>query len=315
MKNRPVEPEELFGAYTALITPMLDGDGISNPIDYSKLKKLIDDQAQSGIRGFVVAGTTGQSSTLSHEEHVELASEVFRYVFSKYPNLKVIVGAGSNCTKEAIDLSCRIEEAIGPSTFLHVTGYYNNPPQEGIDKHFRKLSESIPRSNIILYNVPGRTNSRIELDTLVALSSVENIVGVKDAAGDVPVLKALAERTRGNKFVILAGEDHIVADIMAVGGRGVISASANLAPKYFADITALALAGDMNDAYKLQREVNQLVKEGVFYRKNPIPLAHMFKTSLRLPLVKLPQIEEHLRKVLASYNSEMLGINLDDYRG
>ena len=316
MKNRnhPIESIELNGTYTALITPMLEGSGLNNEIDYEKMFRLINDQVNSGVRGIVVAGTTGQSSTLSPEEHTTVVEKVFNYVNHNYPNLQFIVGAGSNSTREAIDLSLSIERRIGPSSFLHVTGYYNNPPQEGIYSHFERLAESLANSNIILYNVPGRTSSRVEPETAIKLSRIRNIIGIKEASGDLEAVIKIISGTDRERFVVLSGEDDLVSQIMHVGGRGVISASANIAPRYFTRITNASLRGDYEEAQNIQDEINPLVKQGVFYRKNPIPLAHMFDSELRLPLVKLPSIEAHLEEVLSHYIPKELGIDLRDYR-
>ena len=314
MRNSPIQIDELRGVYTALITPMLPGNGLSNPIDYQKLFRLIDDQACAGVSGVVIAGTTGQSSTLSMKEHAELALKSFRYVKANHPNLQFIVGSGSNCTREAIDLSFEIEEAIGHSTFLHVTGYYNNPPQEGLIEHYERLAACLPHSNIILYNVPGRTGSNIEARTVVELSKIANIVGIKEASGNLEAVDRVVSETDREKFVVLSGEDDIIDQIFLLGGRGVISASANIAPKYFVQITNAGLAGEFIEVRRLQEDINRLVRQGVFYRKNPIPLAHMFDTELRLPLVKLPDIEPHLEEVLSYYSPEELGIDLRNYR-
>ncbi len=313
--NSPISPRDLKGVYTALITPMLVGSGLDNQIDYEKLYRLIDDQVKNRIDGIVVAGTTGQSSTLSPLEHRTFVSDVFDYVKPRYPNLQFIVGAGSNCTREAIELSRNIEDDIGPSTFLHVTGYYNNPPQEGIIAHFKTLASQLPRSNIILYSVPGRTNSEIKPQTTIILAnSTENIIGIKEASGNLESVKEIVANTDRNRFAVLSGEDHLVSPIMWLGGRGVISASANAAPRYFVELTRAALKNDYTEADRLQEEINYLVKEGVFFRKNPIPLAEMFETELRLPLVRLTGISSHLNAVLSRYTPEQLGIDLRNYR-
>jgi 4-hydroxy-tetrahydrodipicolinate synthase len=313
-RNHPIEAPELNGTYTALITPMLEGSGLDNEIDYEKIFRLIYDQERSGVRGIVIAGTTGQSSTLSPEEHAILVEKLFNHVSYNYPNLQFIVGAGSNSTREAIDLSLNIERRIGPSSFLHVTGYYNNPPQEGIYLHFERLAKLLPNSNIILYNVPGRTSSRIEPETVIRLSHIKNIVGIKEASRDLEAVHKIISETNKERFVVLSGEDDLVFQIMHVGGLGVISASANIAPKYFTRITNASLKGDFRKALNLQEEINPLVRQGVFYRKNPIPLAHMFDSELRLPLVKLPYIELHLEEIFKNYTAEELGIDLRNYR-
>ncbi len=313
-RNHPIEANELYGTYTALITPMLPGNGLDNRVDYEKMFRLIGDQVKAGVRGIVVAGTTGQSSTLSLDEHAKVVEEVFNYVSRNHPDLQFMVGAGSNCTRDAINLSFSIEDTIGPSTFLHVTGYYNNPPQEGIYAHFERLAIALPNSNIILYNVPGRTSSKIEPRTVVKLSKIANIVGIKEASGDLENVVGIISETDRDRFVVLSGEDDFVDQIVELGGRGVISAGANIAPRYFVQITNAGLAGEFREAGRLQEAINPLVRQGVFYRKNPIPLAHIFDSELRLPLVKLPDIEPHLVEVLSHYSPAELGIDLRNYR-
>ena len=316
MRNSPVQPAELFGVYPAIITPMKPGDGLSNPIDYQKLFHLIDDLVMAGVKGLVVAGTTGQSATLSPTEQAKFVKNVFLHVRTVYGSggLQFIVGAGSNSTKEAIDLSQHIEHLIGPSTFLHVTGYYNNPPQEGLVAHFSTLAYYLPKSNIIMYNVPSRTGSEIMPETTIQLSRVNGIIGIKDASGKLEGVTKITGETDSAKFVVLSGEDDIVSNIIERGGKGVISASANIAPAYFVRIVREALDGNYQESRRLQDKINPLVKGGVFYKKNPIPLAHMFNTELRLPLVRLPHIEDHLNEILAKYTPGELGIDIRKYR-
>ncbi len=311
MGNKPIQLNELQGTFPALITPMYARDGLTNPIDYDKMFKLIDQQSRAGINGILIAGTTGQSATLSHNEHIALVKEAYHHIKDNNLELDFIVGAGSNCTREAISLSKSIEQAIGPTTFLHVTGYYNNPPQQGLISHFKEISKNI-KGNIILYNVPGRTKSNLQPDSVAELSEIENIIGLKEASGDLEQVAEIIQKTDSEKFRVLSGEDHQVAEIMKLGGYGVISASANIAPKYFVKITKAALNKDYEKAEKLQQEINPLVKQGVFLVKNPIPLAHIFNTGLRLPLIKIPSIQQKLEDVLSPYKSEDLGINLED---
>ena len=315
MRNSPIQPEELFGVYPAIITPMKPGNGLSNPIDYQKLFYLIDDLVKAGVKGLVVAGTTGQSATLSPAEQADFVKNVFLHVREAYGSgLQFIVGAGSNSTNEAKDLSQHIENLIGPSTFLHVTGYYNNPPQEGLIAHFSTLAYYLSKSNIIMYNVPSRTGSEIMPETTIQLSRVNGIIGIKDASGKIDAVTKITAETDSSKFVVLSGEDDIVSDVIERGGKGVISASANIAPAYFVRIVREALDGNYQESRRLQDKINPLVKGGVFYKKNPIPLAHMFNTELRLPLVRLPYIEDHLNEVLARYTPESLGVDIRRYR-
>lgn len=306
MRNQAIQVQELRGVYTALITPMhKDGS-----IDYQKLDNLIDDQIKSGINGILACGTTGQSATLSHEEHADLAEYIFNYVNGR---TRVMVSSGSNNTREAIFLSQEIESRIGPSTFLHVTGYYNNPPQKGLVAHYNAVTEAVSSdSNIILYNVPGRTKSNIEAETAITLAKNPKIIGVKEASGDLELVQRIIDRTDPNEFRVMSGEDNLVAKIIEIGGYGVISATANIAPKYFAEMTRTALEGNNEEANRMQEYIMPLVK-AVFLAKNPIPLAHIFHTELRLPLIKLPEINERVMRSALLYGPRELGICLSKY--
>jgi len=305
--NQPIQTNELKGVYPALMTSMHE----SGEIDFRKLHMLIDDLIAAGVDGILACGTTGQSATLSHEEHIDLVAHVYNYVNGK---CMFMAGAGSNCTREAIELTTKIEERIGPATFLHVTGYYNNPPQEGLIKHYNAITEAMhPESNLIMYNVPGRTKSNIESDTAIELSKNQKIIGIKEASGDLEQVERIIKGTDSDNFRVMSGEDNLVAKIMDMGGYGVISASANIAPKLFVELTRFALEGYIETAYKIQEHVNPLVK-AVFCAKNPIPLAHMFDTHLRLPLCRLERVQAQIDTILNRYRSEELGIDLKKYK-
>ena len=314
-KNEPLE--KLEGCYTAIITPMKKGDGINNAIDYDKLFMLVDDQIKAGIDGLVVAGTTGQSATLDHAEQMHLIAEVFNYVNGR---TKIIASAGSNCTREAINLSQAIEGEIGPSTLLHVTGYYNNPPQAGLVDHYTAIANNV-QGNIILYNVPGRTSSHIEQGTTIRLAENPKIIGLKAAPGkndpELKQLKGIIENTDPNHFRVVSGEDDLVARIIGMGGYGVISASANVAPKMFKQMTDYALSKKYEDAERLQERLLPLVRLAVFSAKNPIPLSYMFDSGIRLPLCSLDNAgipPKQVDNVLTKYNTTELGVDLEKYK-
>lgn len=313
------EPLEMFeGCYTAIITPMKSGDGINNEIDDDKLFMLIEDQISAGIDGLVVAGTTGQSATLVHKEQVDLIGKVFEYVNGR---TRIIASAGSNCTREAIALSNAIEDRIGPTTLLHLTGYYNNPPQEGLVEHFTAIADNI-KGNIILYNVPGRTSSHIEADTTIKLANHHKIIGLKAAPGkydpELEQLRKIINFTDHNSFSVVSGEDDLVTKIMQMGGYGVISASANVAPKMFAEMTRAIFDEKYDKANRIQEKLFPLVREAVFAAKNPIPLAYMFGTEVRLPLCSLDkagaQLPAQVDKILTQYTPTELGIDLAKYK-
>lgn len=310
--NEPLE--RLEGCYTALITPMKKGDGLNNEVDFDKLFLLVEDQIAAGVAGLVVAGTTGQSATLGHKEQVDLIGKVFDYVGGR---TRIIASAGSNCTREAINLTRAIEDRIGPSTLLHVTGYYNNPPQAGLFDHYTALSRAV-KGNIVLYNVPGRTRSNIDVDTVVRLADDPNIIGLKEASGDLDQVKKIIDCTNPDYFRVVSGEDHLVAKIMEVGGFGVISASANVAPKMFVEMVNHSESRNFDKATEIQERLLPLVKNAVFAAKNPIPLAYMFGTELRLPLCSLEKAFSRLPvqvdMVLALYNHAELGVDLAKYK-
>jgi 4-hydroxy-tetrahydrodipicolinate synthase len=315
-RNSPLQPSEICGVYTALITPMYKGDGLTNQIDYDKLSHLIDDQAKAGVSGVVLAGTTGQSATLDHREQVDFVGRAFDYIKSTHPQLQVIVGAGSNCTREALNMSRAVEERIGPSTFLHVTGYYNKPTQAGIEEHFRTLAKGLPKSNILVYDVPSRVVVKVEPRTLREIvERTSNVVGIKEAYGDKTPdeIKSMLGMLDPKRFVALSGEDNVFAQAMEAGAKGIISASANVAPKYFVKIAEAAQRGYLVDAKRLQDEINPLVK-AVFRVTNPIPLAMLFNTSLRLPLVEEPSILSDIAGTVRKFNPKDLGIDLMEYQ-
>lgn len=306
MKNEPIPANELQGCYPAVITPFnSNGD-----VDYEKLEMLIDDLCNTNISGILACGTTGQDCTLSHNEQVDLAEHFFNYVDRRKP---LMVGAGSNNTSEASELSRNIEERIGPTTLLHATGYKNNPTQKGIYKHFSQVTENLNGSNLILYTVPGRTGSNIETETSIQLAQNPSIIGIKDASGNLEQVESVINRTNPENFRVLSGEDHLVGKIMQRGGYGVISASANVAPEYFSRMCGEALQGNYQDAHEMQEYIMPIVK-AVFSKKNPIPLAHMFGTELRLPLCRHEELQDYVDAAVNSYTKEELGIDMAKYK-
>lgn len=323
MKNKAIQPTELQGTYTALMTPFflpLPRD-IDGPVDYPKLDMLIEDQIAARVNGLTIVATTAQSPVLDYDEHIGLAVHIFNQVNGRVP---IIVSAGSNHTKKAIYLSRAIEDAIGPTTFLHVTGYYNNPPQAGLEKHFLTVADNIGNeSNLIMYNVPGRTQSYIESDTVIKLAKHPKIIGLKQAVNFKPSSKhredtqRIIAETDPDNFRVLSGEDDLVAEMIKLRGYGVISASANAGPVLFRRLGEYAIKrqlseSDIEELDRLQERAEPLVK-AVFMKKNPIPLAHIFDTELRPPLVKLPEIQPEIDAVLSQYTPEELGIDLSKY--
>ncbi|MBX3727935.1 MAG: 4-hydroxy-tetrahydrodipicolinate synthase [Candidatus Sumerlaeia bacterium] len=295
-----ISPSCLRGCHVALITPMVRR-GKLMVMDHDLLFKQIARCVDAGVAGVLFAGTTGQSATLTHDEQVELVTRGIEFARERARaagrTIVCLASAGSNSTAEALSMSVRIADAVAPDALLHVTGYYNNPPQEGLRAHFEAIADEMaPRGvGIILYNIPGRTASRIEPATMVRLAQHPAIVAVKDANGDLESLRRIRAETDPGTFALLSGEDHLVADIIRLGGVGVISASANRWPGEFQRLAELALAGEIEAADALQAALLPCI-EAVFAVKNPIPLHHMLGAGLRLPLVQVAELDEANRR-------------------
>jgi 4-hydroxy-tetrahydrodipicolinate synthase len=291
--NRSItSASELRGVWPALFTPLKNDDPkrLRNSIDFEKSKLIIDDMIAAGVTGIVPVGTTGQSPTVSPEQHLDMIRFTVDYVAGRVP---VIAGAGSNSTRESVDMIQAIQKALGPTAVLCVTGYYNNPPQEGLVAHFETLSAETG-AKIVLYNVPSRTASYLEPETLIRLAADKNIIGNKQAidfrsAGKYrdDTAKVIAA-TRGMDFTTVSGEDDGVAAMLELGGSGVITASGNIPElaKIFLGIVAAHNAGDAAKARALQEDAMPFVRS-VFCRKNPIPLGTLFDSPLFQPLVSV----------------------------
>lgn len=299
---RALKASDLSGAYVAIITPMT----VNGDIDYDHLGRLVESLIASKVRGLVPCGTTGQGSVLSRAEHLDVAHFVARQAGDR---CQIIVAAGSNNTIEAVDLSNAIEEKFGgPVTLLHVTGYYNVPPQEGLLKHFIKVADSLHyrESNIVLYNVPSRTVCSIAPETIVRLAEHPQIIGVKEVAS-IAQAEYVIKRTGPESFRVLSGEDDIIAAMMAKGATGTISGSANLAPKLFVELCDAGLKGDFKRANELQEKLLPLIRF-VFSVRNPIPLAHAFRTYLRLPLCRIEGVDAGFAEMAALYGPGELNL-------
>lgn len=278
------------GAMTALITPFKN-----SKVDEEAYERLIKRQIENGIDWVVPVGTTGESATLSHNEHkkcIEIAIEV-----CKNSNTKVLAGAGSNATKESIDLAM-FAQNIGANAVLCVAPYYNKPTQKGLYEHYKAIASSID-IDVVLYNVPGRTCSNIEVDTVVKLfNEIKNIVAIKEATGKIENVVALKSKC---DISIISGDDAINYPIMASGGKGCISVTANLLPKKISTLIHLALKKEFEKARELNEELYELNKV-LFIESNPIPIKYaMYEAGLidtleyRLPLCE--PSEESKRKI------------------
>jgi 4-hydroxy-tetrahydrodipicolinate synthase len=284
------------GAIVAIVTPFKKGK-----VDEASLRKLIEFQIKNGTDGIVPCGTTGESSTLSHEEHDKVIEIVIDAVNKRVP---VIAGTGSNSTAEAIRLTRHAYQA-GADGALMVAPYYNRPTQEGLYQHYKAVAEAVPIP-IIIYNIPGRTGVNINPDTLARLAKIKNIVGVKEASGSIKQMSDVIGLC-GPNFDVLSGDDLFTLPLMAMGGRGVISVISNVAPADMAGLVDAFAAGDLKKAQALHFKMSGLI-DALFLETNPTPvkaaLSLMKKISyeVRLPLYKLSDANyEKLKKVMIGY--------------
>ena len=285
------------GAFVAIVTPFKDGK-----VDEDSLRSLIDFQIEQGTHGIVPCGTTGESATLSFEEHERVVEITVEHVNGRVP---VIAGTGSNNTAEAIRLTKHAKN-VGADGVLMICPYYNKPTQEGLYRHFEKVAASVDIP-IILYNIPGRTAVNMEPATIERLSRIDNIVGVKEASGSIKQIMEIVARC-GDDFAVLSGEDYITYPLLSVGGKGVISVVSNIAPKDMADMCNFALQGNWDEARKLSYKLLPLCNI-LFCETNPVPvkaaLGMMGKIpsdEVRLPLVSLSDSNRaKLQTVLKDY--------------
>ena len=290
--------QRLFsGSITAMITPMNE----YGEVNYDELKKLVEYHVQSGTNGIVAVGTTGESATLSIEENVKVILKTVEFAAGRIP---VIAGAGANATSEAITMT-KLLQGSGVAGCLSVVPYYNKPTQEGMYQHFKAIAEctDLPQ---ILYNVPGRTGSDLLPETVGRLAKIDNIVGIKEATGDVSRV-AKIRNLAGDDFILLSGDDGTGLEFMKLGGHGVISVTNNLAAGDMANMCQLALAGKFDEAEVINQRLMGLHKN-LFVESNPIPvkwgayrLGLISEPVLRLPLTVLsqaaqPKVEEALKQ-------------------
>jgi 4-hydroxy-tetrahydrodipicolinate synthase len=284
------------GAIVAIVTPFRDGK-----VDEEALRRLIEEQIACGTDGIAPCGTTGESTTLSHEEHDRVIEITVEAVNKRVP---VIAGTGSNSTAEAIRLTKHAWKA-GADAALIVCPYYNRPTQEGLYLHYRAIAEEVPIP-VIIYNIPGRTGTNMLTETLARLAEIPNIVGVKEASGS---LKQMSDVIRlcGPDFSVLSGDDIFTLGLLAIGGKGVISVVSNVVPGDMSAMVDAFQAGDLAKARALHHRMSPLI-DALFIETNPIPvkaaLAMMGKIAyeLRLPLCRLTEKSEAaLKKVMQDY--------------
>ncbi|HSI28033.1 MAG: 4-hydroxy-tetrahydrodipicolinate synthase [Methylophilus sp.] len=284
----------LTGSLVAIVTPMFE-DG---RLDLDALKKLIDFHIEAGTDGIVIVGTTGESPTVDVDEHCTLIKTTVEHVAKRLP---VIAGTGANSTSEAIELTAKAK-AVGADACLLVAPYYNKPSQEGLYQHFKAVAEAVDIPQI-LYNVPGRTGCDLTNDTVLRLAEVPNIVGIKDATGGIERGTDLLLRVPAD-FAVYSGDDGSALALMLLGGKGVISVTANVAPRLMHEMCASALKGDVASARAANAKLFALHQK-LFVEANPIPVKWVLQqmgliaTGIRLPLVNLStQYHEVLRHAM-----------------
>lgn len=286
------------GAGVALVTPFKE-DGAVN---YEKLEEIVEDQIAGGTDSIIVCGTTGEASTMTHEEHIDVIEFVCKVTAGRIP---VIAGTGSNCTETAVYLSEEAERR-GADGLLVVSPYYNKATQKGLKAHFKAVADAV-KIPMLLYNIPGRTGVNIQPKTVAELcKEVDNIVGVKEASGNFSAIASLMNLSDG-KVDLYSGNDDQIVPLLSLGGKGVISVLSNIAPKKVHDICASYFAGDVKTSARLQLEAIPLI-EALFCEVNPIPvkaamnLMGMGTGPLRMPLTEMePENQARLKATMEAY--------------
>ncbi len=273
------------GSLVALVTPF-DGN---NQVDYSSLKRLIDFHVDNGSNGLVIAGTTGESATLSRNEHVELIRRSAEMAAGRLP---IIAGTGSNSTAQTVDLSCAVADS-GIDAFLVVVPYYNKPVQEGLYQHFTVIADAVNKP-VIMYNVPGRTVADMLPETVGRLARHENILGIKEATGDIDRLQAIQEVV-DKDFRLYSGDDFTLLPFIEQGGHGVVTVSGNVAPQQVARLCRLAIEGHTDEAKVLDDSL-QALNTALFVESNPIPV--------KWAVSQMGLMQGHIRLPLTQYSAQ-----------
>ena len=286
---------KIEGTITAMVTPF-DKDGA---VDYGALRAFVDWQCESGVEGICAVGTSGESPTLSHDEHHKVIEKTIEYAAGR---VKIIAGTGANSTAEAISLTKAAISSGGADATLQVTPYYNKPNPEGIYRHFAAVADlGLP---VVLYNVPGRSGKEIPLDVVARLAKHPNVTAIKEAAGSVDRVSAI--RNLCPDLTVLSGDDSLTLPMISVGASGVISVASNVIPKEMSDFVRLALAGDMAGARERHARYYPLFHD-LFIDTNPVMVKEALALMGRIPAVfRLPLCEttaanrEQMRKTLAA---------------
>jgi len=283
------------GAITAIVTPFKDGK-----FDEKAYEDLINWQISEGIHGLLPCGTTGEASTLDYDEHYRVIEVAVKIINKRVP---VIVGTGSNSTNETIEITMKAKE-LGADAALIVTPYYNKPTQEGLYRHYKLVAEQVDIP-IVLYNVPGRTSVNMLPSTVARLSEIKNIVAIKEATGDMKQVSEII-RLCGDNITVISGDDFTTLTLLALGGKGVISVSSNVAPKKVSEMCNAWFAGDIEKARKLHYTLEPL-NSAMFIETNPVPaktalsMMGKIKDEVRMPLCEMSQAnKDKLKSVLKS---------------
>jgi 4-hydroxy-tetrahydrodipicolinate synthase len=305
----------ITGSLVAIVTPMKSGKEQDGVLDLERFKQLIDWHVAEGTDGIVVVGTTGESPTVDFDEHKELIRIAVQHSRGRIP---IIAGTGGNSTVEAIELTASAKEN-GATACLSVVPYYNKPTQEGLYLHFRKIAESVDLP-MILYNVPGRTVADLQSDTVLRLAQVPGIIGIKEATANLERNTDLIRRAPRN-FAIYSGDDATALALILLGGHGVISVTANVAPKAMHQMCAAALVGDVKKARELNLRLFPL-HQRLFVEANPIPVKWalaemgMIEHGLRLPMSPLAEkFHQTVREALHEAGIALPGLRVVEGRG
>ncbi|TYL40235.1 4-hydroxy-tetrahydrodipicolinate synthase [Natronococcus pandeyae] len=295
---------DLSGVFPAMCTPFDEDE----EIDFETLQTDAQRLEAAGVDGLVPVGSTGESATLTHDEHIQVVEAVIDAV----GDVPVIAGSGSNNTREALELSERSAEA-GADGLLLISPYYNKPEQRGLIEHYRTIADAVDLPQIV-YNVPSRTGQNIEADTAVELASHENIAGFKAASGDLGQIGEIAERTTDEEFAVLSGDDALTLPTISVGGTGTISVSANVEPERTCAMVGAALDGDYERAREIHHELGPLFRE-LFVETNPIPVKEAMEirgygpARMRSPLSRLSEeYRDDLETVLEDLERESAAV-------
>jgi len=296
--------EPFSGVFPAMTTPF-DAD---DSIDFEQLRADARRLADAGVDGLLAVGSTGESATLTHDEHVEVVDAVTDAV-----DVPIIAGAGSNSTHEALELSRRSADA-GADALLLISPYYNKPEPEGMERHYRTVADEVDVPQIV-YNVPSRTGRNIAVETAVSLANHENVVGYKAASGDLNRIGEVIERTRDEEFAVLSGDDFLTLPMLSLGATGTISVAANVEPERTVELVEAARSGDFDAAREVHEELAPLFR-ALFSETNPIPVKEAMEirdygpAHLRSPLNRLSdENRAELAGILGELEGEPTGVH------